>query len=341
MKFSCAGLLLLLSLCVRAQNITGTWEGIMDNELLQVNALQQGSQVCGYTYDHFIDNKAEFCRAYYTAAYIRNERAWQLNGVSFIQNSGGHVLMRLKLWRDITDNVNQLHAVVRVQGLFSLFDEGDTVQLRRVNPQPTKLNGLPLCIEPLKAPINPGLKPSPRTKPSPRLKPSPGLKSGEKKKPASPANPGLKSGEKKSSPGLKSGEKKDSIIAPSPADPLLKKMQARKKVAITTLTVDTRQIILDVYDNGTIDGDTVSIFYNGRLLVGHKRLSEEPLTIHLDLDQTSDVHELTMYAENLGSIPPNTALIVVKAGKKRYELHSSASLTENAVLLFEYKKDSN
>ena len=44
-----------------------------------------------------------------------------------------------------------------------------------------------------------------------------------------------------------------------------------------------------------------------------------------------------MVAENLGSIPPNTALIVVYAGNKRYELFSSASLEENAVLVFEYK----
>jgi hypothetical protein len=46
-----------------------------------------------------------------------------------------------------------------------------------------------------------------------------------------------------------------------------------------------------------------------------------------------------MFAENLGSIPPNTALIVVTAGTKRYELHSSASLEENAVMLFEYKPE--
>ena len=44
-----------------------------------------------------------------------------------------------------------------------------------------------------------------------------------------------------------------------------------------------------------------------------------------------------MYAENLGSIPPNTALIVVTAGDKRYELRSKASLEENAVLVIEYK----
>ncbi|HNA00676.1 MAG TPA: hypothetical protein PLN49_07430, partial [Ferruginibacter sp.] len=57
----------------------------------------------------------------------------------------------------------------------------------------------------------------------------------------------------------------------------------------------------------------------------------------IDLDEKQERHEITMVAENLGSIPPNTALIVVYAGNKRYELFSSASLEENAVLVFEYK----
>jgi hypothetical protein len=44
-----------------------------------------------------------------------------------------------------------------------------------------------------------------------------------------------------------------------------------------------------------------------------------------------------LFAHNLGSIPPNTATVVVKSGGKRYELRSSASLTENAVLMLDYK----
>ena len=63
--------------------------------------------------------------------------------------------------------------------------------------------------------------------------------------------------------------------------------------------------------------------------------------IDLALDETSKTHEIILYAENLGSIPPNTALIVVNAGNKRYELHASASLEENAVLVFEYAPKGN
>jgi hypothetical protein len=56
----------------------------------------------------------------------------------------------------------------------------------------------------------------------------------------------------------------------------------------------------------------------------------------LDVSDSNKTYELVMFAENLGSFPPNTALVVVTAGKKRYEFHSSANLNENAKLQFNY-----
>ena len=96
--------------------------------------------------------------------------------------------------------------------------------------------------------------------------------------------------------------------------------------------------MLKLYDNGVVDGDTVSVYYDGKLLIDKQRLSEKPIEVTLEL-KDNDLHELTMFAENLGGIPPNTALIVVTAGSKRYELRSSADLKKNAVLLFQYDPD--
>jgi hypothetical protein len=117
----------------------------------------------------------------------------------------------------------------------------------------------------------------------------------------------------------------------------LRKMAERRRTEVSRVQVNTREIVLKVYDNGIVDNDTVSIFYNGKLLVGRKWLSEKAIIIPITLDENVTVHEITMYAENLGSIPPNTALIIVTAGDKRYELRSSATLDTNAVLVFEYK----
>ncbi len=49
------------------------------------------------------------------------------------------------------------------------------------------------------------------------------------------------------------------------------------------------------------------------------------------------VHESVMVAENLCSIPPNTALMVVTAGSKRYEAFIESTEKKNAVVIIEYR----
>ncbi|HAO46705.1 MAG TPA: S9 family peptidase [Chitinophagaceae bacterium] len=114
-------------------------------------------------------------------------------------------------------------------------------------------------------------------------------------------------------------------------------VSTRKNTVFSRLPVSVTNITLDIFDNGTIDGDSISVYYNSKLLVSNRGLTDKPLTVNLLLDEKAAQHEIVLFANNLGSIPPNTATIVVKAGDKRYELHSSASLTENAVLVLEYK----
>jgi hypothetical protein len=121
-----------------------------------------------------------------------------------------------------------------------------------------------------------------------------------------------------------------------PASTPTEKMMTRKKVEQGKLAVNTKNITLNIYDSADVDGDTVSIFLNGKLLIDHQLVSEKPITLNIELDEKLQSNELVLYAENLGSISPNTALIVVNAGDKRYEMFSKANLEENAMLIFEY-----
>jgi hypothetical protein len=124
--------------------------------------------------------------------------------------------------------------------------------------------------------------------------------------------------------------KKDSIALP-------KTITQRKNIEQSHIEVNVKTINLKVYDNAIMDGDTVSILYNGKMLLTHQLLSEKGIELNIELDENKTRHEITLFAENLGSIPPNTALVVITAGTKRYELFASASLEENAVLVFDYK----
>ena len=94
---------------------------------------------------------------------------------------------------------------------------------------------------------------------------------------------------------------------------------------------------LELYDNGQIDGDTISIFLNQQLIMYKKGLATKPITLNVPVLPGKD-YEMIMYAENLGSIPPNTALMVVTAGKKKYEVYLSSSEQKSAAVKFRYEK---
>jgi len=126
------------------------------------------------------------------------------------------------------------------------------------------------------------------------------------------------------------------------SDSLLKlqkdlKLQNREKEVVQTVTIDTSVIKIELYDNAEIDDDTVSIFLNNTLLLHKKRLTDRPLTVQFNAFPNME-YELMMYAENLGRIPPNTSLMVITAGKKRYEVRLSSSEQKSAVVKFRYLK---
>ncbi len=112
-------------------------------------------------------------------------------------------------------------------------------------------------------------------------------------------------------------------------------IQKRTNEVVQEFTVDKQEIKIELYDNAEIDDDTVTIFLNNALLLHKKRLTMQPLTLNITAFPNTD-YELLMYAENLGRIPPNTALMVITAGGKKYEARLSSNEQKNAVVKFRY-----
>jgi hypothetical protein len=76
-------------------------------------------------------------------------------------------------------------------------------------------------------------------------------------------------------------------------------------------------------------------------MVSRQRLSTTPISLTIDLSD-DDQQDLVMYAENLGTIPPNSALMVVTSGGKRYEVNiTSSEQTNGAVRFVKKKKDAD
>ena len=100
---------------------------------------------------------------------------------------------------------------------------------------------------------------------------------------------------------------------------------AREREIQHTIILDTSFIRIDLYDNGEIDRDTVTLQLDGKIIVRSQRLSVQAVSLWLELSKEPAEHLLEMFADNLGSIPPNTALLVLTCKKNRYELNLSSN----------------
>jgi hypothetical protein len=113
---------------------------------------------------------------------------------------------------------------------------------------------------------------------------------------------------------------------------LLEKYSARKNIVQQEVLVNADSVRISFFDNGDIDGDSISVFMNGIPILSNRELDVRGLNMYLKLDTTKAVNEISMFAENLGKFPPNTALMIIFDGEKRHEVYLSSSLTQNATV---------
>jgi hypothetical protein len=113
-------------------------------------------------------------------------------------------------------------------------------------------------------------------------------------------------------------------------------LQPREKTLVKTMTLHSADVKIELYDDAVIDGDSVTVFINNKLLLYHQMLTDRPLTIHFNAFPGTE-YELVMYADNLGTIPPNTALMMVTAGSEKMEVFMSSSEQASATVRFIYK----
>lgn len=125
----------------------------------------------------------------------------------------------------------------------------------------------------------------------------------------------------------------EQIIAPAAT------IAGRKSEFAETVSFKSDSLELALYDNGEIDGDTVSVFFNGQVLMSKQGLKAAAIkkTIYITPGK-DDEFTLVLYAENLGRYPPNTGLLVVHDGEDVYNIRFSADYQKNAGVVFKRKR---
>jgi hypothetical protein len=111
----------------------------------------------------------------------------------------------------------------------------------------------------------------------------------------------------------------------------------RASNTIQTLTVVSDSLILSFYDNGVVDGDSISVYLNTENIISSVKLKEAAVKKTIYINNRSEDMKLTLVADNLGSIPPNTGLLIIQDGNERYQIRFSADLQTNASVILRKK----
>ena len=127
------------------------------------------------------------------------------------------------------------------------------------------------------------------------------------------------------------------VVTPE-SDALISEFGKRSNIYGKDIYITSDSVLLSFYDNGDIDDDTISVFLNKKPVLVRRGLSARALNIYIGLDSSIEVNELSMFADNLGTFPPNTALMVISDGDIRYEYYLSASLKQNASVRLRRRK---
>lgn len=118
-------------------------------------------------------------------------------------------------------------------------------------------------------------------------------------------------------------------------------LMSRENYLVKKIITHSKTISFDVFDNGTIDNDTITIYDNKKMMIDMNRISYKAVHFDLSFNETLKFHEIIVVANNLGSVPPNTALIKYKDAKLDEEVFINTDFTKNAKIIIEYRPDSN
>ena len=127
------------------------------------------------------------------------------------------------------------------------------------------------------------------------------------------------------------------ISEPVKTPTIEEKFVSRKKVLIKEIPLTGDSLELRFYDNAEIDGDSISLFLNDKLLFQHIRLTGNAYSIKLAISELNETNELIMVAENLGAIPPNTSYMLAIVGDKRYDAYLASTEGSSAMVRFNKK----
>ena len=341
------GLIMLLPMQIFSQDLTGVWTGLLETggkDLpYEIVINNNHGKLTGYSLTVFnidgIENvgiKAIRLKENQGSIYIEDDKLIYNNYIS----TSRRIKLIGEMFLRVHDTVMTLKGPFRTRSL-DLREKGSppvegTITLKKLNtPQETKListleemNLLSTLafMQPEKPVAKPEIKNDVAAAPVKKEKPA------RKKKPVDEPEKEIS----KVPAVITKAERKEpaSDTVKAAAD-----LATRETKVIQNVFFKSDSLVLKLYDHGVIDGDTVSVVLNGKVIAARQGLKGKPIisVIHVT-PELGDSLLLVMYAESLGSIPPNTGVLVVQDGDDRYEIRFEGTKQKSSAILLTRKR---
>jgi len=160
----------------------------------------------------------------------------------------------------------------------------------------------------------------------------------EKKKTKTEEKPDIaktKTVSKKEKTTIKSEEKS---LTQNTEKPSVLPYSQRKDHLQQSVDITSDSLILSFYDNGVVDGDSISVYLNNQPVITNALLKSVATKKTIYVGGMDEVN-LLLVAENLGTIPPNTGLLIIRDGDKTYQVNFTADMQTNASILLKRKRN--
>ncbi len=119
---------------------------------------------------------------------------------------------------------------------------------------------------------------------------------------------------------------------PAPKGVLKYKQQEKREVEVDrVLEVKNNTVRVRVWDNGIIDGDILTLFVNGEMILENYRVTRRKHETIVKLDKPTNF--LILHAINLGSISPNTVAVSVDDGIEEQVVIMSSNLDKSGAIM--------
>jgi hypothetical protein len=295
----------MLSLQSFCQDLTGTWTGEESGAaFVKLVVVQLNDSCVGYTYDE----DPGFCKANFAGSFDAKRQKLKGKGVSFISSSADHVLCVYNLNYVKEGKEEFLEGSARIKGAGGIllsFGMPSFMALKKVSNLVDTTNFIRAQLTAMHNMLQEDVTARSISLPADSV--------------LVPRRDG----------NAKAFE--ETTVTTDRRDKRISK-------TISTISTAADTVRLLIYDNGVVDDDTITVFLDNTVLISRYRITEKAREICIPLARNGSAHKVELFADNLGSIPPNTAVVVVLAGTERYEIHASFDLSTNATIILQHKE---